>query len=1153
MMNKYLLLITGLLFAQHTFSDLSNLDEWSGLSAGRLSVTGAASYRYPDGERGHYRKGFRFEHDGSGNWVDQYGIRFELKVPSDELLNLTASIEIAPFKQGREMIVDRFTAKTGVIGEGWHTVTIPISAFDYEKDRPFVLEIVKEFSLAAEFADGRKADVELKNPRLVKADVIALECDVRSKPGKAGETVSYTMELTNCTDQPLVVTLARSVRGREVMDTAITPSTLTLAPGERRPCEIAVTVSERVAPGGRESQVIQALANGKDAGELEFITLAELPHPYIVHTPERWDDVREKCRTVDWAKKELQAYIDYADNYTIPEVAADEVADATQCHYLFKYRTAQNIMRIAATYQITGDLRHAEKVADFLKRLSDPETGYPSTWQGIGDNLVHEGNFFQYTAMAYDMIYNTGLLSDEDHANLDRCFRMYHQVIKQHVTQGTIGNWQVAELLGCIYTSLVMQDWVSAQYFMHMPAGLFDQMKHGVMGDGWWFECSIHYNTWVSSEFTQFALALQPFGVDYQYAAFPLTYSKDYNIPYTDVENMKKNTFGHPFQKWGPVHKPSFTIKDMWDALPPYVDYTGTMFANNDSYENRFTRNYYEIGYFVYRDPMYAAIIKNAPKRDLIYGVGELPEDTPALGKGAAFSDNVGATMLRSTQEDARERNQGVLKYGTHGGYHGHFDRAALNSLMRYGRSFYNPEHIWYGYASFMYKFFVQTSLPHNMVVVDMLQQEAVESHKLMFSTNELMQVTAVETEARWSPPPYGGLKYDHFFGTFQEKCWDEGRFMPQPENEPAYGSIGEWSDRVTQRRLMAVTDDYVVLADYLEAPEEHTFDCMFQIKGFQGINAEPVRHTEQMDPNPILAAQLITDCKWYETKGTTKVSFETQFGKDADNKGTRIVGQDGLLKMDVYSAWPKEREVMIGTLPESHGVNRKFRYTVKGDEQTLAEGQFGAWILGRDEIDVSVEGINTLILQTQAEFKDNAAKTLFWGNPVIVTANGKALKLSDLKLKVERIDNTPESGVDYYGGPVKISGKRFDESVAANPLRSGEPGTVTVDLTGLNAVRFKASVGGDYPLGDEIARRKSLSFRTRGKVAQYLTVIEPYEKERFVQSVKAQSANELTVELNDGRKHVITFSGLDTGESITAKIQVMENGNLVKEEFHCN
>ncbi|MDP4878397.1 MAG: hypothetical protein NWR36_00790, partial [Opitutales bacterium] len=337
--------------------------------------------------------------------------------------------------------------------------------------------------------------------------------------------------------------------------------------------------------------------------------------------------------------------------------------------------------------------------------------------------------------------------------------------------------------------------------------------------------------------------------------------------------------------------------------------------------------------------------------------------------------------------------------------------------------------------------------------------------------------------------------------------------------------------------------------------PEEHTFDHLYNIKGFMGIEAEELtltRTTEQMNPDPILAAQLITDCDWYDTTGTTKVSFETQFGKGADNAGTRIYGEDGVLKMDVYNAWPKEREVMIGTLPEAHWVNRKFWYSVMGDDQVLSEGKFGAWVLGRDEIDVSVEGIQTLTLQTKADFDERKSpKTLFWANAVIVTKDGKEIDLNELELNYDQIDSSPESGVDYKGGPVKIAGREFERTVPANPVKGNIDGTITINLAGLNAARFKSFVGGDFPLGDETWRRKSLSFRSKGKQARFLTVIEPFENEAVVKSVTAESANALTVELNDGRTHVIQINGLEEGTNLTASIKEYKDGALVREEQH--
>ncbi|MEN8662513.1 MAG: hypothetical protein ABF330_08490 [Lentimonas sp.] len=1147
-----------------------SLEQWSGVSiqavadnslqTASFDTSKPISFTYPDGEKGWHRVGLASAHDGSSYWRDQYGVRVDLHNPSDTNLNVTATIFTAPTLKGREPVVSEFTSKISFAGKGWHTVTIPIASFDYEKARPFVLEAIKTFQIQAYLADGSPAELQIRNPHLVEADSVSLKSKVRSKSAKGGESVTYELTLTNCTDTPQAVTLSRIIRGREeIMHTTLTPDSLTLAPGESQNCEVQVTMSKRVPPGGRESQLIQAMANGQDAGQIEFITLSHMERPYILHTKERWDAVREKAKTVDWAKKAAQEYIDNADKWKVPAADHGKRSSRTKNTYLYTSGTERAAMGAAVAYQLTGELKYAKKAALYYRQLSDPTYGYPVTKQANQTNLVKEGAFFQYVAMGYDMIYNSGVLSTEDHANLETTFRIFHEIIDQHITFGDTGNWQVAELIGCIYTGLALQDMAVVNRFIEGPMGFYDQLSHGVMSDGWWYECSIGYNAWVSREFTQLAFAMQPWGVDYQFASFPATYSQEYNIPYADVEQRKQDYMGKPFQKWGPVHKPYIKITDMWDAMIPYIDYNGVMFALNDSTEKKLDSLDYEVAYYAYRKPEYASILKNGSKRDLLYGVAELPEDTPELGNGSAYSDNVGVTMIRSKAEgqEPREKIQAVLKYGTHGGYHGHFDRASLNSLMRYGRSFYNPEHIWYSYPNFMYAFFVQTSLPHNMVVVDMKQQEPVESSKILFSEGDMMQATAVETNARWSNPPYGGLFYSTFKGTFQDKCWDEGRYMPQPENEPEYASIGEYSDRVMQRRLLAVTDDYVVVADYLDAPEEHTFDHLYNIKGFKGIEADELkltRTTESMNPDPVLAAQLITDCDWYDSKGTTKVSFETQFGPKADNTGTRIYGEDGILKMDIYNAWPKEREVMIGTLPEAHWVNRKLWYSVVGDDKVLTEGKFGAWVLGRDEIDVSVEGIKTMNLKTRADFNDKKApKTLFWGNPVIITADGKEIDLNELKLTFDQIDNSPKSGVDYKGGPIKIAGREFERSVPANPFKSNVDGTITVDLSGLNATRFHAFIGGDYPIGDETWRRKSLSFRTTGKQTQYLTVIDPYEEKSLVKSVNAQSANKLTVELLDGRTHEITISNLEIGKDLQISIKEFKDNQLVSEEEHHN
>jgi hypothetical protein len=69
--------------------------------------------------------------------------------------------------------------------------------------------------------------------------------------------------------------------------------------------------------------------------------------------------------------------------------------------------------------------------------------------------------------------------------------------------------------------------------------------------------------------------------------------------------------------------------------------------------------------------------------------------------------------------------------------------------------------------------------------------------------------------------------------------------------------------------------------------------------------------------------------------------------------------------------------------------------------------------------------------------------------------------------------------------------------------------------------------------------------------VAQYLTVIEPFEKESVVESVVADSANEVTVKLKDGRTQVITLTGLAQGENFNVSIKELQEGQVIREEVH--
>ena len=1127
-----------------------SLKGWTGGEAVSVPVPSSVVLRHPEGKRDWYHHGFRSENDGTEDFRPYSGLRVDLSLSDDRAVELTATLG------GKE---NSFTSKAKVIvrGAGTHRMTLPWTAFDFQQAQPGFLKFIGQVELSVRYAEPNinagatpslaatagKGNVEIYGVSVAKGEVISLEAEVRGRPAPAGGSTEYQLTVGNCTDKVQPVVFSQQRYGWEAMKTTITPSTLELAPGQSTTVRVRVELPATVPAGGQEKQTILAVGNGNAgaAATLDLITASALPHPYVLHTPERWREVREKIDKYDWARKGRDEYVAQAGKFIVPALATEPVTTDNLGLHLFETKVEKDLMAAGIAYQITGNKLYAAKVRDFMLLLSDPLKGYPLTLRGCHQSLVQEGHFFQHIAMAYDMALPSGLFTDAERAQIETTFRLYIGTIAHQTSGGAINNWNLSEICGALYCALVLQDMVAAERFFSGPGGIKDQLAKGVLNDGWWYECSISYNVWCATEFSQAALAMEPWGVNFRDMRVPASTVPHYSLMSPD--SMRQ--YGINFEKWGPITRPWLEIRQMWDALPNFSDYRGVMFGVNDATERRLAGTAYEIAYYLYRDPLYATLIKQGgAARDLLYAVPELPAVTPEKFRDSAYADNVGVAMLRSQTpgRPIREQIQAVLHYGTHGGYHGHFDRTSLLHLSRYGRSFYNPEAMWYGYPAFMYKFYVQNSTSSNMVVVDRKMQEPTESRRLLFHTGKLIQAAAVETVSRWSAPPYGGMVYpDQGYATLQEKAFGEGRFLPVPAHPPAYGELTEFTEPILQRRLMVVTDDYVILADYLKGEKEHTFESLFQMKGFKGIDGRNVRlehHDGQWDTNPVLDAQFVTDADWYTASAPAKAGFEMRWGPGADNAGTRAPeSEDGVLKLDVHTLWPQEQKLMVATVPEDHPVNKRLFWKISGDGRHLGEGKFGPWVLGQESVDIAVEGIKNLELETRVELSQ--LPSIFWTNARVVMRDGSEIPIAKIPTATENIQKPAEEGKDFAGGPIKIVGIQYFSAASGQPKDTKLPAKITLDLTGLDAVRFKAVLGGDYPVGNETQRRKTYASQIRGTEARFLTIIEPYEDKPVIRTAQAISADVIRVELTDGRVQEITLHNVTgNGKDISAKIR---------------
>jgi hypothetical protein len=1131
---------------------------WTGVKPGKGGIVtwmleNKAVFQYPQGPKGWYFFGFRQENDSTFDWRDFYGLQLDVLIPKGRTLELQATIATPPEEPRQEYIAESHVVLSVTGKAEWQTVTLPWTLFDFDKGRCAFLEFIQKLQLAGKFADGKTGQVNLKDIRLVRASAIALNAAVQGKSVPAGGTANYEVTVGNCTEVPQNVTLNFEKYGWEALAASVEPAYLELAPGATANVEVSVRVPENgIPPGGHETQTLLAAAGGVPLQKLEFITARDVPRPGILLTPKGWDDVREKVKNYDWAKAQELDYIKSADAWQVPEAATPEQrAHDPQGHpYVFWVTEFKNLSRTAIAWQLTHDTNYAEKVALFLRRLADEKTGYPSTFAAVSEGEPQEGENWQIIATAYDSILDAHMLSEAERQSIEHTFRLYMQTVETILDVGNVGNWNVAANTAALFCSLAMGDLSAAHRYLYGPCGFEDYMTKGIMDDGWWWEGSTGYNFWVASELTQSALACQPWGIDLLHREVPANFSPDTIIaPWALTP-----PYGVSFEKWGPNHQKTRSIRQLWDAVPGVADYRGIAFGINDGHEEQIGGSRMELAYYAFRDPAYVPLIKLSGQRDLIYGVPELPEATtkPYLKSGVA--ENLGFALLRSqtTNRPAQDQIEAVFKVGTQGGFHGHFDRCSLDAVMRYGRSFWNPEDIWWGYGNFMYKFFVQNSINHNMVVVDQKQQEAVPSSQLLFYSGKMMQVSAQETDARWSDPPFGGMVYDAqssggATADLPAMMKRNRQSFPLVTNRQ-WGELGPFSDRVLQRRLGIVTDDYIVIADYLKSEKPHTFDDLFQMKGFQGLAAAGekfIRHEPQFNSDPRTSAQFITDCNWYQASAPAVGRFEYDFKPGPERSLDH--NEPGILKMDIHSLWPQQQEIMLAQPPENFDNQQWINYEVSADGKTLAKGESGVWVLGAANIDVPVTDAKELTITLTTD--GGKRKTLFLTNSRLVTAEGKELSL-DVQPTTENIQAPGKFGEDYYGGPVKIDGVLYADAIPAQPLENQKPAVIHIPIAGKNAARFKATLGGDFPFGDESDRRKVFAIRSQGTEARFLIVLEPYEDKPMVKSAIATGPDTLRVELADRRVQEITIKNLEgDGKNIRSQITESKDGQTLRIE----
>lgn len=1149
----------------------------------RKEEDGIITFFYPfrEGSKGQQSYGFLIQDDTTADFIGWDGIFLVLEREGDlrselkEELVISACLQEVSAHQRKER---ELTFRTFFLGSQQRvSFKVYFSEFSVELAKENIWNFVKSFSF---FVPA--------GYRIVQADVrrgmqIYIDMPIKGQAAYSGELVCYKGLICNCTREEIMVLAGQQFLGWESMKAKVllekkgeiveAENGVLLEPYGMAEIWVRLRMGERMVAGGHEDTRIWVVSQGKERvmQSICLKTMKYLEHPFLYHNKEGWQAVKEKVAQDTNYQPVVQKLVDLFENW---EVQMPEEGKP----YCYPTQIEDAVMASAYLYSITGEEKYAKKIALFLSYFSNLDTGYPNRLRGCSQSYVQEGHFFSHLILAYDMIYDSGCMSIKEKKELEQCIRIYMNMLDNHIREGHISNWLLSEITGAVYGALVLGDMERAERFVFGNGGAVDQFRYGIFNDGWWHECSVGYNTWVSSLMLHIAHAMHPFGYNLVDAWFPIPYNDEVHSTWACGEFPYR--FAMCDKKRGAYTKNYVRIKDMFDAVLPYLDYRGVMFGIADSDEKKLSDVHwgstYDLAYFYYRDPAYIPVILRNGYHDIAFGMLPLDKkeaDCPQSGTVCAYSDNIGIAMLRSQKEGRKpsEQIQAVLRYGSHGYAHGHFDIASLLSVMRYGRSLYNPENCWWGYAHFMYKFYVQCSLTKNMVTVDEKMQLPADSERILFYTGKRLQAAGIRTCAAWSYPPYGGMAY---CGDTKEDLLERTKlnhcYLPvlTGEGTPEYGEISGQTEKVEQIRIMALTDDYIVLFDRLCGKEEHQFDCLFQIKGFQKISGESVQHlshTPQMNTEPRSDAQFITDCNWYQVRGESKASFCTVFTEEDAKETLRCERSNynvpGILHTDIYTAWPKESIQMTGKVAlykgwaaDGTGYTIPLQYQVEVDENIAVQGGFDGWILGKEVHTVSLAGVNNLKIRVwngnSTDELGNLVTTpqaIFLGYAEFEKKDGTIVRLDKMKYQSKNLDNGYGIGRDYQNGRVLIEGEEYPYAIPCAPLDHAEESEIVVSLEE-EFLWFRFCIGVDAFSGDERNDRITYSIRTSGKTGRYITVMEPYETEHVIERVEGVGENEVRIYRKDGKVEGVLLIEGEMGYQIEYFEWTLEGKNVIEQ-----
>ncbi|MBL8179478.1 MAG: heparinase II/III family protein [Bryobacterales bacterium] len=348
---------------------------------------------------------------------------------------------------------------------------------------------------------------------------------------------------------------------------------------------------------------------------------------------------------------------------------------------------------LALAWRMTGETKYAEAALWILKQYAEKYLAYPhkdvnnraNTRSGAraSAQTLDESVWLIPLAWAYDSLAGSAAMSESDRVLIERgLLRAAVEVIQRN--DAGISNWQSWHNTAIAAVGFALRDKSLVEQAIDGKSGFRFQMRNSVIGEGFWYEGAWSYHYY----------ALDP------------------------VVQLAEMAARSGFDLWEDVN-----LRGLFSAPLRLAFADGTLPAFNDSNSVSLfsVARLYEIAFARLGDPLYAAVARRGSRgrEALLFGAPELPAVDLADLRSEIFAD-AGFAVLRGPQSD----HTVTMKFGPHGGGHGHYDKLGLVSFARGGILSVDPGT--QSYAAPTHNTWDKVTVAHNTIVVgEKTQNEA--------------------------------------------------------------------------------------------------------------------------------------------------------------------------------------------------------------------------------------------------------------------------------------------------------------------------------------------------------------------------------------------------------------------------------------------